>query len=429
MVTPVAPLGTHQLLLFLLQLGLLLGTAILLGRVAVRLGMPALVGELTAGVLLGPSVLGAAAPAFAGWLLPPQAEQLHLLDAVGQLGVLLLVGLTGVYLDLGQLRRGGGDAAWVSAGGLLVPLALGVGLGLALPGHLRPDGVERPVFALFLGVAMCVSAIPVIAKTLWEMRLLHRDIGHLIMSAAIVDDVVGWLLLSVASAMAVGALGGGDVAMAVITVTLVVLAAVLCRPLVGALLRRVRRAGEPGPLAATVVVLVLLSAAATHALHIEPVFGAFVAGLVIGSCRDLDRSALTPLRTIVLSVLAPLFFATVGLRIDLTALARPAVLGVAALVLTVAIVGKFSGAYAGARLARLGHWEGIALGAGLNARGVIEVIVAMVGLRLGVLDTAMFTVIVLVAIVTSLMAPPCLRYAAAHLPVTTAERRRAEVLH
>lgn len=137
---------------------------------------------------------------------------------------------------------------------------------------------------------------------------------------------------------------------------------------------------------------------------------------------------MTPLRTLVISVLAPIFFATAGLRMDLTALARPAVLISAVAVLAVAVVGKFVGAYLGARASRLSHWEGLALGAGLNARGVIEVIVAMVGLRLGILNTAAYTIVVLIAIATSLMAPPTLRYAARRIEVTTEEREREKVL-
>ena len=207
---PIAPIGAHQLLVFLLQIGLLLGLALALGRLAAGMSMPAVVGELAAGVLLGPSLLGHVAPGLSGWLLPRQPEQLHMLDAVGQLGVLLLVGVTGMHIDLGLVRRKGATAAWVSAGGLLVPLGLGVGWGFLLPGSLVPDGAERPVLALFLGVAMAVSAIPVIAKILLELRLLHRDIGQLVICAAAVDDIVGWFLLSVASAMAtVGVHTGG----------------------------------------------------------------------------------------------------------------------------------------------------------------------------------------------------------------------------
>jgi Kef-type K+ transport system membrane component KefB len=145
---------------------------------------------------------------------------------------------------------------------------------------------------------------------------------------------------------------------------------------------------------------------------------------VIGSSRWLDRERLAPLRTFVMAVLAPLFFATAGLRMDLTALAQPAVLAAALLVLAIAIAGKFAGAYLGARAARLPHWDAVALGAGLNARGAIEVIIAIVGLQLGVLTTATYTIIVLVAIVTSLIAPPMLRFAARHIEVTDEEHAR-----
>ncbi|MFJ4098201.1 cation:proton antiporter [Amycolatopsis japonica] len=430
MADPVAPINAHAMLLFLLQLGLLLGLAFALGRLAIRLKMPAVVGELTAGVLIGPSVLAHLAPGLSAWLLPHDATQLNLLDAVGQLGVLLLVGITGMHMDLKLVRRKGGPAAWTSAGGLLVPLGLGVGLGFVLPASLIPAGTDRAVFALFLGVAMGVSAIPVIAKTLLEMRLLHRDIGQLIVSAAAVDDIVGWLLLSVVSALAVTGLVAGQVAFSIAGLLVVlVLTVVAGRPLVNASLRLASRSSEQGPGIATVVVLLLLAAAGTHAMGMEPVLGTLLCGILIGSSKHADLARLAPLRTIVLAVLTPIYFATAGLRMDLTALRDPAVLGSAVLVLVVAVLGKFTGAYLGARVGRLSHWEGLALGSGLNARGVIQVIVAIVGLRLGVLTTATYTIIVLVAIVTSLMAPPTLRRAVGRIAVTEEERVREKGFH
>ncbi|MEU8415600.1 cation:proton antiporter [Amycolatopsis japonica] len=430
MADPVAPISAHAMLLFLLQLGLLLGLAFALGRLAIRLKMPAVVGELTAGVLIGPSVLAHLAPGLSAWLLPHDATQLNLLDAVGQLGVLLLVGITGMHMDLKLVRRKGGPAAWTSAGGLLVPLGLGVGLGFVLPASLIPAGTDRAVFALFLGVAMGVSAIPVIAKTLLEMRLLHRDIGQLIVSAAAVDDIVGWLLLSVVSALAVTGLVAGQVAFSIAGLLVVlVLTVVAGRPLVNASLRLASRSSEQGPGIATVVVLLLLAAAGTHAMGMEPVLGTLLCGILIGSSKHVDLARLAPLRTIVLAVLTPIYFATAGLRMDLSALRDPAVLGSAVLVLVVAVLGKFAGAYLGARVGRLSHWEGLALGSGLNARGVIQVIVAIVGLRLGVLTTATYTIIVLVAIVTSLMAPPTLRRAVRRIAVTDEERVREKGFH
>ncbi|MET0238006.1 MAG: cation:proton antiporter [Kibdelosporangium sp.] len=424
---PVAPIGAHQMLIFLLQIGLLLGSAFLLGRLATRFNLPAVVGELTAGVILGPSLLAHAIPALSAWLFPPNVEQLHLLDAVGQLGVLLLVGFTGMHIDLGLLRRKGKTAVSVSMGGLLIPLGLGFGVGMLLPDSLINGDTERPVFALFLAVAMCVSAIPVIAKTLLEMKLLHRNIGQLTISAAAVDDIAGWALLSIVSTMATTGLRGGDVALTIGSLVVVGLIALLIgRPVVRAGLRATAKSAQSGPTIAMVVILLVLSAAGTHALGLEPILGTFLCGMLISSSGLLDREKLAPLRTFVMAVLAPIFFATAGLRMDLTALARPDVLLVALIVLAVAIGGKFVGAYLGARIARLSHWEGLALGAGLNARGVIEVIVAMVGLRLGVLTTETYTIVVLVAVVTSLMAPPTLRFAARQIAVTTEENDRAK---
>ncbi|MEU0051811.1 cation:proton antiporter [Streptomyces sp. NPDC006184] len=411
---PVPTMAPHSLLVFLLQLALLLLSAFVLGRLAERLRMPAVVGELCAGMLLGPSVLHHLLPGFSDWLLPHRPEQMHLLDATGQLGVLLLVGVTGAELNFGLVRKRGATAVRVSVAGLLLPLGLGIATGFALRGVLMPAGVDSTVFAFFLGVAMCVTAIPVIAKTLLDMKLLHRDIGQLILSAGVVDDIVGWFLLSVVSAMATAGLTAGVVTASVLYPVGVVLFAVLIgRPLVGAALRRAGRAEGPGPTVMTVVILVVLGAAATQAMRLEAIFGAFVCGVLVGTSKDLDREKLEPLKTTVLAFLAPLFFATAGLRMDLTGLRHPDVLAAAVAVLAVAVLGKFSGAFLGARLSRLNRWEALALGAGMNARGVVEVVVAMTGLRLGVLDTDSYTIIVLVAIVTSVMAPPILRVAMA----------------
>ncbi len=157
-------------------------------------------------------------------------------------------------------------------------------------------------------------------------------------------------------------------------------------------------------------------------MHLEAIFGAFVCGVLIATSGVADPEKLEPLRPLLLAALAPLFFATAGLRMDLTALARPAVLGAAVAVLAVAVVGKFGGAFIGARLSQLNRWEALALGVGMNSRGVVEVIVAMAGLRLGDLNTETYTIVVLVAIVTSLMAPPILRYAMAHVEETAGTR-------
>lgn len=396
-------LGTTTFLIFLAQLTGLLVLATLAGRLATRLGMPALTGELLVGVVLGPSVLGRLS---LDWLPGQDAGQQALLDVVGQLGVLLLVGLTGVSLDLDRVRAK--TACRVSALGLVIPLAGGVLLGLVVPAVFFAG--SRVTFALLLGVAMAVSAIPVIARVLFDLRLTEHNVGQLILTASAVDDAVGWLLLAAVSAMAsggallwvAGSSLGGLVLAALLTVT-------VGRRVVGALLRRTSNH------VAVSVIVILLCAALANAAGFEPVFGAFLGGIMIGPSVDLDS-----LRVVVLTVLAPVFFVTAGLRMDLTLLAHAPVLLAGLAVLAVAIVGKVGGAYLGARLSHIGHWEALAVGVGLNARGVIEVIVATIGVKIGVLSTAGYTVVVLVAVVTSILAPSLLRLVMTRVDVVEA---------
>jgi Kef-type K+ transport system membrane component KefB len=423
---PPASLGGDPLLVFLTAVAVLLLVAHLLGRLAERLGMPAIVGELLTGVILGPSLLGHLTPGLIGWIFPSTPEQMHLLDAVGQIGILLLVGLTGTHLDVAMVRRRKATAAKISLGGFLLPLALGLPVGYLLSDWLSGTAVEdRLVFAGFIGVAMCVTAIPVIAKTLSDMRLLHRDVGQLTLAAGTIDDAAGWFLLSVVSMAATVGLSTGHVLKATAyLVGFVILAVVVGRPLVRRVMRLADRSESHGSSIVTAVVVILAGAMTTQALGMEPVFGAFVAGILVGLPAAANQAKLAALRTVVLSVLAPLFLATAGLRMDLTALADPQVALAALVVLAIAIGGKFAGAYAGARLSRMSRWEGLAIGAGMNSRGVVEVVVALTGLRLGVFNTASYTIIVLVAIVTSLMAPPLLRLATARIAQNESERLR-----
>jgi Kef-type K+ transport system membrane component KefB len=422
---PLPSIGHDQMLVFLLQIGVLLAAAMLLGMLTVRLGLPPLVGELSAGVLLGPSLFGEFLPGLSDWLLPRDPAQMHLLTAVAQLGVLLLVAITGAHIDLGLIRRKGRAIGWVSAGSVLLPLALGIGLGFLLPGSLIAPSADRSTFALFIGVAIAVSALPVIAKTLLDMRLLHRDVGQLIVGAAAISDIVGWLLLSVVSAMVVSGAGPGMILQTVgYLFAALAIAVLVVRPMARGVLRHTERSGQPGVSVAAIVVLITLSAAGTQALDMEPILGAFLCGVVISSLGSGSRKTLDTVRSFVMTTLAPLFFATAGLQVDLATLAQPTVLLAGIVTLLVATVAKFAGGYLGARLGRLGHSESLAIGAGLNARGVVEIVIATAGLQLGILTTATYTIIVLLAVATSVMAPPFLRYATSKIPKTTAETDR-----
>lgn len=422
---PIPPLGGNALPLFLLQIALLLLVATVLGRLAVRLSMPPIVGELLTGVVLGPSLLGPALPALHGALFPEDPAQVHLLDAFGQFGVVLLVGVTGLQIDAAFARRRAATVARVSLPCFFVPLVCGLAAGYFVPGDLLAEGAGRTVFAVFLGIAMCMTGITVLAKTLMDMGLMHRDVGQLIVVSGAVDDVLAWIALSaVATMVATGLQTALLVKTVALVVVFVVAAAVIGRPLVrGVMTGTVARADPGVTLGATVVIMFLFSVAA-HMMGMEAVFGALIAGILIRGTGMSVLTRLAPLRTFVVSVLAPVFFAAAGLRMDLTALADPGVLVTALVLLLVAVVSKFAGAFVGAWASGLSRWEAVALGGGMNARGVVEVVLALVGLRLGVLSTEMYTVIVLIAVATSLMCPPVLRRAAARIAVTAEEELR-----
>ena len=428
--TVIEPIEHHAVVILLLQLGLLLLTARVLGQIAVRFGWPSVVGELLAGIVLGPSLLGTVAPGVFETIVPFEPEQFHLLEVVSMLGVLMLLVVTGMETDIQLIKQKGRNAAAISFFGIVIPFGTGVFMGQFMPEQFIADPSQRLVFSLFLGTAMGISAIPVIAKVLIEMNVVRRDIGQVTLAAGMIDDTIGWILLSVVAGLArSGAVEVSSVVQSLLAVVAVVgLSFTVGRRLVERLFRAVDNSTGGGDAAkiTLLMVLALLFGAVTHQLGIEAVLGAFLVGIVVGQLRRFGQQTRHLFETMTMAVFAPIFFAASGLRVDLTSLADPVILGMGLLVLTVAIVGKFVGAAVGAKISGMGKWESLSLGAGMNARGAIEIIVATIGLSLGILTPEMYTIILMVAIVTSLMAPPILRWALQHIPYSDEERERIE---
>jgi Kef-type K+ transport system membrane component KefB len=427
--TVLKPLGEHELLLFLLQFALLLVVARSLGMVGTRFGLPSVVGELLAGLVIGPSLLGNIAPGMFEWLFPQEAAQFHLLEIVSWLGVIMLLILTGLETDIGLIARKGKSAAAISLGGIVVPFATGLGLGLMLPESFLAAPDKRLVFALFVGTAMSISAIPVIAKVLMEMNVIRRDIGQVTLAAGMIDDTIGWILLSVVAGLASsGTVSFLSVGRSFLSVVLVlVLAYTLGRRLVSLLLRTLdNHIGGDSVMLTALMALALSFGAVTQALRLEAVLGAFIAGILVGQVKRFDDRLRHMFEQVALGIFAPVFFAAAGLRVDLGKLAQPRVLAVGVIVLAIAILGKFVGAYIGARASRQGHWEALSLGAGMNARGAMEIIVATIGFTRGILTAEMYSIILMVAVVTSLMAPPILRWTLSHVHPSEEEQRRLE---
>ncbi|MDQ3972744.1 MAG: cation:proton antiporter [Actinomycetota bacterium] len=425
----IPPLAGHELLLVLAQFTVLLLVARALGELAGRFGWPPVVGELLAGFVLGPTLLGNLAPPLFEALFPQTAEQMHLIEVVSWLGVIMLLVLTGLETDTELIVRKGKGAAAISLGGIVVPFATGLALGFFLPEQFiaRPD--QRLVFALFIGTAMSISAIPVIAKVLMEMNVVRRDIGQITLAAGMIDDTMGWVLLSVVAGLASsGTVSPGTAAQAILSVVAVFgLAFTVGRRFVRWLVRVLDNTVGGDMIKITALMaLALAFGTITQLLHLEAVLGAFIAGILVGEVRRFDHRLRHIFEQLTLGVFAPVFFALAGIRVNLAALLDPTVALAAAVVLAVAILGKFVGAYLGARASRLGTWEALALGSGMNARGAIEIIVATIGLSLGILTPDMYAIILMISIVTSLMAPPLLRWTLRRVEFSEEEKERLE---
>lgn len=410
-VLAIAGLTSDQLLGFWASLTLLLAVAHGLGALARRLGQPSVVGELAAGIVLGPSVLGAAAPQAHAWLFGDDPVQHGLLLAVSWIGVVLLLVVTGFETDLELLRRLGRASAGVTTGSLVVPLAGGALLGWLLPQTFLGADAARSSFVLFIAVALSISALPVIAKVLFDLELIRRDLGQITIAAGMTNDLIGWVLLGVVAGLAsadgfapvtlIRGLGGLAV--------FVVLAFTVGQRGVDRMLRVVRAAGRPSAVVAAMTVVALAAGVVTQWLGVEAVLGAFIAGIVIGRSRYADRHAEEVLETVTQSVFAPIFFATAGLSVDLRLLLTPTAIAWTLGIIAMAGVTKFVGAYVGGRLGRLGATQAAALGAALNARGALEIVVATIGLSLGVLNDTSYAAIVVMALVTSMAAGPALK--------------------
>lgn len=418
----------HDILVLLFQIALLLFAARALGEVAQRLGQPAVVGEILAGILLGPSFLSSLIPVLGEWIVPQTEVQGYLLEVVSLIGAIFLLLITGLETDLALVRRHARTAIGVSFGGISTTFASGFLLGMFLPDFLLADPEQRLVFALFVATAMSISAIPVIAKVLMDLNLMRRDIGQTIIAAGMSDDTTGWILLSIVAGLAGGqAVTAGSVLAIVGSVLgFMVLSFTLGRWLVKRLLDFVQdEVISQDRLLTLVLVLTFTWGALTQALNLEAVLGAFVIGILLGQMPRLPAKVHHQLESVALGIFAPIFFATAGLKVNVLNLLEPQLIGIALLVILIATMGKVVGTYMGARLiGRRDHWTALSFGAGLNARGAMEIIIATIGLQLGILGQDMFSIIVIMAMATSLMAPAALRWVLSHVEPEAQELER-----
>ncbi len=375
------------------------------GFAAVR--QPRVIGEMLAGILLGPSLLGRVAPDVEAWLLP--ADITPQLGFVAQVGVVSFMFMVGLELDSSALGRSRREATVVSIAGIVVPFALGVILTVTALSSLAPVGVSTALFASFIGVAMSVTAFPVLARILVDHKISKTRVGMLALTSAALGDVIAWCLLAIVAGLAkTGSLR--SLQTIGLTIAFVTFMLVVARPL--ALRIAMSHEGRRShPRTAFVVFGVLVSAWITQAIGVHALFGAFLFGAIIPHDSKLANDVEGKLKVVVVSLLLPAFFAFSGLRTQLSLVHGVSSWWVCGLVILVASAGKIGGVFVAARSLGMSRRDASALGALMNTRGLMELVVLNIGLDLGVISHALFAMFVVMALVTTLATSPLLRVA------------------
>lgn len=394
--------------MLLLQLVVILGTARVLALLLRYLGQPAVIGEMIAGLALGPILLGNVAPDLHAALFPPQS--LPALTGISQIGLVLFMFIVGAELRMPTgLRSQMVASAWVGGLSMLLPFLFGLAMAPWLHPQLAPEGVALLPFALFVATAMAITAFPMLARILKDKGLASTPVGALSLIAAAVADVLAWILLALVVAL-IAADGGwfGLTRMLAGLVVLGIVAFALVRPAVAALLRRHANDGRPdGMVLALLLIVTFAFAALTQWLQLHAVFGAFLFGICLPRDDQLLDTLVERLEHVAVLVLMPVFFALAGLNTSTDAFGGMG-LATFGLILLLAIVGKVLGGAAGARVCGMGWRDAFAMGALMNTRGLMELIVLKVGLDVGVIGKEMFTLLMLMAVITTLMTSPLL---------------------
>ena len=419
----------QRVMIFFTQVMLLIVAGRLLGELMQRIGQPAVIGQLLAGIILGPSVFGAVWPTAQHLIFPTASADRQMLHAVSELGVLMLLLLTGMETDLALVKRVRRAAALTSIAGIVIPFFCGYVLGEMLPESLLPDPNRRLLTSLFIATALSISSVKIVAAVLREVDFLRRNLGQIILAAAILDDTIGWTILAfIAGLAAEGKIVMGPLLISVFgTVAFLVFCLTIGSRWVARIIRWTNdRFTIEMPVISVILVLMILLAMLTNFIGVHTVLGAFVAGIMIGQSPILTEHIEEQLRGLIVALFMPVFFGVAGLSIDLRVLADPHLLGLTFLFIGIASIGKLGGCYLGSRVARMNHPEALAVGFAMNARGSTEVILATIGLTMGLLNQNLYTIIVLMAVVTTLIMPPLLRWALARVPMRDDEKIRIE---
>ena len=408
----VAAYKTEVLLFFtLLQLAVIVLAGRLGGEMAVRVGQSAAVGEIIVGIMLGPSLFGLVSPDMFHYLFrsaPPEPMQI-----LSQIGLILLMFQIGLEFDFSHLveRCHRTAVTRVAAASLILPFVLGLGFGYYSAPSLSPQA-NPTASALFIATAFSITALPILGRILIEFKMTRMPLGVIAISAAAINDVIGWLLLALVTTLTVANFVAFDFATRVALVaTFLLISWFVLRPLLKQVVRRSRpRQGRlSNNLLSVLLVAIFLSAMATYQLGIFAIFGGFMMGVILHDEHELVEAWKERMGQFVLVFFLPIFFTYTGLRTHIAGLDSAALWGWCAVTVLLATIGKFGGAYGAARLSGLNRHEAKVLGILMNTRALMELVIINVGYDLGVISQNMFTMLVIMAVVSTVVTTPCLR--------------------
>jgi len=399
-------LTSEQVAIFLLSISLMLFFAKLFGEIFLKLRQPAIIGEILAGIILGPTILGMLSPNTFTWLFRSSSEIQIIMDGITTLAVVMLLIVTGLEVDLSIVVKQGKAALSTGFWGLIIPFVIGFFTAFFFHDLLGIQNEEmKLVFALFMGTALSISALPVIAKTLMDLKIFKSKIGQTIIAAAMFNDVIGWLIFSVI----LGMIGVSKVELNLIETILLILlfssiTIFLGRRLFDKLIPVInKKLSFPGGILNFVFILGFLGAAFTEYIGIHAIFGAFILGLAIGDSVHLTEKPREMIQQFVTNIFAPLFFVSIGLRVNFILNFD---LSLVLIILVLAFLGKVIGSGFGARLGGMNVADSFVVGFGMNSRGSMEIILGLLALQYGLIQETVFVALVIMALVTSLTSAP-----------------------
>lgn len=408
----------HPLGLLLLQIMFIMLVARFFGWLANKVKQPAVVGEIIAGVLLGPSLLGWVAPSFSAFIFP--ADSLKTLQFLSQIGLAFFMFIVGMELDIQKIRQKAHDAVMISHASIIIPFFLGVSLAYFLYTRFAPVNVSFISFALFMGIAMSITAFPVLARIVQERKLTGTPLGVMAITCAAADDVTAWCILAVVVAI----VKAGGLVSALLTIVLaVIFVAVMLfivRPRLEKAIRKHTENNQMKRAVSLAFFVLLLSAWLAEVIGIHALFGAFLAGVIMPS-NTIKQLLTDKLEDVSVMMLLPIFFVFTGLRTQIGLLSQGDLWGVCGMIMFVAVAGKFGGSAITARLMGQNWHSAASIGALMNTRGLMELVVLNIGYDLGILSPEIFAMLVLMALATTFMTGPLLDW------IGYSERKKAAI--